>query len=116
MEDQSPDSIHFHYVKSNSFKVVHCDGVWGGTTPRGYITMSVYSERAPIPQRLTLEVTSTGRIGEEVHRNSKEGIVREVDVEIIMDLDMARSMAEWLRDHVDFLEKQRDRSAGGDHV
>lgn len=105
-------TLDFHYIKSNTFKVVHCDGVWGGATPRGYITINFFSERSPIPQILTHELgeeeTGKGqRLGEEISRESKEGIIREVDVEVIMDLPMAKSLNEWLKNHIATLEKRQ---------
>ena len=113
MEKRFSDEIEFHYLKSNGFRTVHCDGVWGGTTPRGYITMSFYSERAPIPNRLIHSVDSNGRVGKEIaeKRISREGIIREVEVEVIMDLAMARSTVEWLQGHIKFLEAQREKQA-----
>ena len=113
MEKNFSDEIEFHYIKSNSFRTVHCDGVWGGTTPRGYITMSFYSERAPIPNRLIHSVAADGRVGKEISekRISREGIIREVEVEVIMDLAMAKSTAEWLQGHIKFLENQRNNQA-----
>ena len=113
MEKNFSDEIEFHYIKSNGFRAVHCDGVWGGTTPRGYITMSFYSERAPIPNRLVHSVGPDGRVGKETveKRISREGIIREVEVEVIMDLAMARSTFEWLKGHIEFLEKQGNKQA-----
>lgn len=103
-------TIDFHYIKSNTFKVVHCDGVWGGATPRGYITINFFSERSPIPQKLTHALVEKqdekGQLlGEEIDRKSKSGVIREVDVEVIMDLRMAKSLNNWLARHIASLEK-----------
>lgn len=113
MEKRISDEIEFHYIKSNSFRAVHCDGVWGGTTPRGYITMNFYSERAPIPNRLKHAVEPDGRVGKEIAegRITREGIIREVEVEVIMDLEMAKSVVDWLQGHIRFLDDQRKRQA-----
>ena len=106
MAKEIPDNFDFHFIKSNSFRVVHCDGVWGGTTPRGYITMSVYSERSSLPQKVTHQVLDQGLIGQETGKEGKEGIIREVDVEVIMDLNMAKSLVTWLEGHIKFLEER----------
>ena len=100
-----PESIEFHMMKSNFFRVVHCDGMWGGATPLGYMTMSVFSERSPIPVKVTHAVGSDGKIGGETKREVKHGIVREVEVELIFDLDTAKSMVGWLNEHISTLEK-----------
>lgn len=107
MAKQIPQDIDIHYIKSNSFRVVHCDGVWGGATPRGYITMSVYSERSPIPKVLTQEVKDNRLVEPPVFKDGKKGIVREVDAAVIMDLEMAKSLVAWLQKHIDFLQKRR---------
>ena len=106
MAKEIPENFDFHFIKSNSFRVVHCDGVWGGTTPRGYITMSVYSERSPLPQKTTHQVLDHGLIGQETGKEGKEGIIREVDVEVIMDLSMAESLVTWLEGHIKFLKER----------
>lgn len=107
MGKETPKNIDFHYIKSNSFRVVHCDGVWGGATPRGYIAMSVFSERAPIPTVVTQEVKDNRLIEPPVIKDGKKGIVREVDAEVIMDLEMAKSLVAWLQQHISTLEKSR---------
>ena len=118
-EESLPEQVEFHYIKSNGFRVVHADGVWGGTTPRGYITMSFYSERSPIPRRITREVKaqqldSGDRVhvlGEEIARDAKNGLVREVEVEVMVDLEMAKSLLKWLENKVQTLEA-RDEAKG----
>lgn len=106
MAEELPQKFEFHFIKSNSFRVVHSDGVWGGTTPRGYITMSFYSERAPLPDKVTHEVMPEGLIGQEISRDNREGITREIEIEVVMDLDTAKSLIPWLQRHIQFLENQ----------
>ena len=103
-EESPPESIEFHYIKSNSFRVVHADGVWGGLTPRGYISMSFFSERNPIPRRITYDVTPEDMLGQETGRDSRSGFIREVEVEVMVDLDMAKSLIRWLEDKIGILE------------
>ena len=113
-EDSSPQSIDFHYIKSNNFHVVHADGVWGGPTPRGYVSMSFYSERNPIPRRITFELTpegDLGKLGKEVGRDTREGIVREVGVEVLLDLDLAINLAKWLAEKIKALQEQNNAIA-----
>ena len=102
-----PTSVDCHYLKSNSFRVVHADGVWGGTTPRGYIAMSFFSERAPIPRKLTYAVNPDGVVDQkrETGRDSRAGIIREVEVEVMVDLAMAKSLSTWLQQHIGHLEE-----------
>ena len=103
-KEDPPENIDFHYIKSNDFRVVHADGVWGGATPRGYITMSFYSERHPIPRRLTHKISPNRTLGKETDRDCKEGIIREIEVAVMMDLSMAKAFIPWLNEKITVLE------------
>ena len=107
-----PKNIDFHYIKASGFRVVHADGVWGGPTPLGYITMSFFSERAPIPRKISFELESQGTLGQETSRDTKDGLVREVDVEVVVDLRMAKNLMEWLNEKVQYLEDQDNKKGG----
>ena len=79
--------------------------------------MSFYSERAPIPRKVSRELkppepNSSDRIlGQEILRDTKDGLVREVEVEVMVDLEMAKSLLEWLENKVQTLEG-RDKTKG----
>ena len=107
MAEDNPKTIVYHYIKANGFQVVHGDGVWGGVTSRGYISMSFYSERPAIPRKVVHEVTEANTLGDEVlaEREMKGGVIRQVGVEVLVDLPMAKSLLLWLQEKVDFVEK-----------
>ena len=114
MTQESPaPRVEFHYIKSNGFRVVHADGAWGGPTPRGYIAVTFYSERAPLPKLLVHELNSSGQLGEEVSRQSKKGYVREAEVQVMMDLGMAEGFVEWLQDKISTVQKRSVDKNGG---
>ncbi|MEZ6234093.1 MAG: hypothetical protein R3B68_07880 [Phycisphaerales bacterium] len=89
-------NIDFHYIKSSQFRTVWADGAWGGATPRGVICMALYSERQPIPLRVRYGLKEDDTLGEEVERAGRQGIVREVEANIMMTAATARSLADWL--------------------
>lgn len=104
-DPQAVRQIHVHYIKSTQFRTVHVDGIFGGITPRGLLHLTTYSERPAIPQE-TDYVVNGQRLAEVTSaRQGKKGFVRELDINLIMDLDAARSLQEWLRRHVETLEK-----------
>lgn len=107
MDDPTIRSIDFHFIKSNYFRVVHCDGVWGGATPLGQLVLNVYSERQPIPVKVTTDITRDGTKVKEV-REVKDGIVREVEVELVLNLETAKSLTAWLERHTKNLERILD--------
>src|SRR5262245_56341008 len=99
-----PQRIRFHYIKSNLFRVVHVDGALGSVTPRGLIHCAIYSERAAIPQSTEQDISPEGRLSDVVSREGKEGIVREVDVDLIMTKETAVEIRDWLSARIKELE------------
>jgi hypothetical protein len=102
--------IEIHFIKGNLFRVVHVDGVWGGVTPQLDLQMAFFSERTPIPRTIIQELGSDSAF-HEVGREGKAGIVREVEVEAVMSLDVARSVAQWLQEKITQLEKVKAQAA-----
>jgi hypothetical protein len=89
--------IHFEYIKSNSFRVVHVDGIHGGPTPDGNsIHMAMFNERLPISQEEIYSISSEGKLGALKSKVSRKGIVREVEVSAILSLKAARALHGWL--------------------
>ena len=92
--EMQPGEMPVHYVKSNFYRVVHADGIFGGGTPTpGNIMMTVFSHRVPLP-----EATFNDGLGNEIlsKRMTKYGIENEYEVSITMNLETARIMRQWL--------------------
>ncbi len=102
-----PPTMTFHYVKSNHFRIVHTSGVFGGLNPDGSLLLSVFSERAPLPDVTMQKVEKDGKLGAEIieARKSSDGIVREMEVGLNMDIRTARMILDWLKERVEFAEK-----------
>ena len=104
-DDSSRQRVRFFYLKSPSFRVVHVDGAIGGITPRGLIHMSVYSERAAIPQSIEHELSDEGNLSGPINVEGKPGIVRDVDADLIMSKHTAIEMRGWLDERIADLER-----------
>lgn len=103
--EAGPRSIRFHYIKSGFFRVMHVDGAIGGPTPRGQIHMALFSERNPIPLVVTQTVEADGTVKPEPSELVvRDGLVREVEADIVLNVDTARSLAKWLSDNADLIE------------
>jgi len=100
--DKNPDKIQFHYNMSNHYRVIHADGAFGGITPTGLINMNIFSERRPLPDLNVYKITDDNKIGEEIMemRVGKNGVIREVESGILIDLEKAESLAKWLNDKI----------------
>lgn len=103
-KEEMPSRVKFHFIKSPFFRVVHVDGVYGGITPHGYIHMAVFNERSAIPQLVEHELKDR-QVGPEIDRVSKEGIVREIESDLLFDVETARSLAGWLTSKIEEVEK-----------
>jgi len=107
-DDTTPDqtdTVKFDYIKSNQFRVIHVDGTHGGVTPKGTgIQIAFFSERAPIPKREEHTIHN-GKVGERVAVTLRDAIVREVEVEALMDLAVARRIHKWLGEKIELATK-----------
>ena len=102
-EREPPSTAKFEYVKGSLFRVVHADGAFGGLTPSGNIHMSIYSERFAIP-RFVVQRVADGKVGEETSREGKDWVIRELEVDIVMDVVTAKGLLIWLQQKMALLE------------
>ena len=101
--DEEGKRIRFDYIKGNHFRVIHVDGAHGGLNPEpGYIGMSLFSERWPIPRQVTYVLKDNGSLGDELlnERVTRDAIVREVEAEIMMNIKTAKKIHTWLGDKI----------------
>jgi len=102
--EKLPSEIKFDYIKSNQFRVIHADGVHGGVSPKGFIQMAFFSERGPIPKRETYSLEQ-GKLGPRTKVEQRDAIIREVEVETLIDLQVAKVIVKWLGEKVEQAEK-----------
>ena len=100
--------VTFRYTKSVLCRVIHADGVWGGNTPQGYIQMGFYSEKHEVPESQTYDVigkdpSSKGGTLKEKQLASR-GMGREIEAEIIISPQVARSLKAWLEGRLAILD------------
>ncbi len=95
-EAESNQRLDFDYIKSQFFRVIHADGAIGGLTPSGGVHFSFYSERPAIPRRQTFSLKSDGSLGQPIEASVRADFVRELDVDVIMSIEVARHLASWL--------------------
>jgi hypothetical protein len=102
---QLPSSVKFHYVKSNLFRVIHTEGVVGGLTPNREIFVALFNQRAALPKIIEFALTPEGQLGNEITREGKEGIVREMEIGISLSEAGAQELATFLLQHVKLLRE-----------
>ncbi len=107
---ESPQRIRFHYLKGSDFRTIHADGAIGGLTPRGGLHIAFYAERFAIPTSTEHAVTNR-TIGEELpeSRVMREGIVREMSVDVMMTREVAQNLLDWLTKALNLGEGQEPK-------
>lgn len=116
-ENETPSKLHFTYIKSNLFRVVHADGLVGSITPKNDLFLSFYNERSPLPDSLAFEITPEGRLGKEIVEDRKiqtEGILREMEVGIVIDMELASNLVLWLTNMIQRTEMAMSVSNNGE--
>jgi len=106
-ETTPPSSIKIHYHKANFFRVVHVDGVFGGITPSRNIFVSLYNQRTPLPTLVEQRFSADGTLGEEISREGKTGVFREMEVGIVLTAPVAREIARFLNEQARVLEESK---------
>jgi hypothetical protein len=106
-EHKLPSEVKFDYLKGNFFRVVHADGVFGGPTPNQQIAVTFFSERLAIPQQTAQAVKPDGTLGDEIveKRVSRDAVVRELEVCVMVGLPVAIKLQEWLGKHIEQIRK-----------
>jgi hypothetical protein len=110
-ENYPPGAVKFHYLKGNFFRVIHADGAIGGITPSREIFFSLFSERGAIPQLIEQAINADGSLGAEIKTVGKEGIVREIEVGVMVSPKAARRIAAWLAKQAEILDASEPERA-----
>lgn len=118
MATDHPSSMTFHWIKSNHFRTVHVNGAFGGFSPDGSLFLSVYSERPVLPDVTVQTIESTGQLGKEIieQRKGLQGVVRELEVGLAMDIRTAKGLAEWLNERIRIAESYSAESPSNSEV
>lgn len=104
-----PSTIDVHYLKSEGFREVACDGVMGGPTPHGKLWLSFYSERFPLPRVVRQEVRpvegdrfETSGPGSVLE--SRSGMIRNVEFGVYMSVETATQLRDWLTKQIELFQ------------
>lgn len=101
-------TIKYKYIFDNDYNPVYINGAHGGINYQGEIVANFYFERFGLPNSLTQEVTPDGNLGAVTESNPKDldqSHVRVVQNGIIMNLNTAKTIHQWLGQHIASLEK-----------
>lgn len=100
-----PKTVKVNYLKTSSYRTYYIDGIFGGLTPNGKIYMELFIQRLVTPQLIEYEVKEDG-LGKEIERIGKEGIIREIEAGLIMDIEAAKVLRNWIDGKIKKFEEQ----------
>ena len=97
-----PSEMPIHFIKSNHFRVIHASGIWFGADPQGNVHLTFYNERTTIPQKVVIKIDPSGQFAgeEESKRESKQGLVREIEADVVMTPTVALGLLQMFQDNV----------------
>ena len=80
-----------HFIKSSHFRVIHASGVWYGGDNQHNLHLTFFNERTPIPRKMVVNLNEQGVVvGEDLtKRDSREGVIREMEVDIVFSIQSA---------------------------
>jgi hypothetical protein len=110
MDDSIPKELVYKFLNSPQYRTVHVDGVFGGVTTRGLISLSLYSEHSSLPSKITYQINED-RIPQEFSRENfpaDVNITREIEINAMFDLEVAKSTRDWLDGHIKTLENLKN--------
>lgn len=107
-------NLNFKYKFSDDFNPVYSNGVYGGIAPQGEIVVNFYFERPPLPYEETMKLDEDYYASnhETVPEDHNLNIIRYVSSGVVLNLETAKLLYEWLGDKIDILEN--DEKEGGD--
>jgi hypothetical protein len=110
--DLKSKRIKFHYIKTNSFRTVKADGAWCGVTPRFEVQLSFYSERLSMPDLIESEIFPDGTMKDIREATSKAGIIRDVDVAVMLTRDTTEALVKFLQNAISDIDKVISQQVG----
>jgi hypothetical protein len=101
--NKTPDTVSFDFFKSNFHREILVNGVYGGLTPKGYLQISVFNERRPIPKQTVHRIEDNGVVGDEEKdlRLTRDSIIRSVEATLHMDIHTAEKTVKWMKKHIE---------------
>ena len=97
--------ITFYNKLVPNFRQVHVDGAFGGVSPKGLLNLNFFSERFAIP-RETEYLVKNEKTLEKIKdsEDSKQGIIREYEFGIFLNLETAKRLQILLQEKIKELE------------
>ena len=111
-DSEQPKEIGVYYQRSRHYRTIHVDGAQIGITPRGQIQFTLFSDQKPMPEYVLHEITPEGNLGGSREEVVKQGFIREVEVNVIMDVSATTQFVNVMQTTLNqFAEIQKQQKA-----
>lgn len=91
------DKLEFKYKFPDDYAPTYVNGCYGGRNPKGEIVMNFFSERIPVPNSETFELSEDGKLGMRIGVDPETmPMIRTVPCGIIMTEESAKEIYSWL--------------------
>lgn len=107
--------INFKYKFDKNYNPIYINGAYGGIGPRGEIIANFYFERHPLPNCEKYDINEDGNRLEHSStepEGHEDNIIRFVETGVIMNIDSAKRVYEWLGKHIENLESKLNGNDG----
>ncbi len=103
----APSQVKFKYIFDKNYNPVFVNGAFGGIKPSKELAVNIYLERHPVPYEEVQELKPDFSLGKVLEKEPKDEcpvFVRFVSNGVILTLEGAILIHEWLGDQIKNLE------------
>jgi len=102
---QIPETMEFKTEYDPEYRIIGCNGIFGGLTLRGDLKMDFFEECQAIPDRIKNKVKPNGEVGEEIERIPPAHTIRLMRVSVLIPPNQIPSIIEWLKEKQAILDQ-----------
>ena len=110
-ENEEIEQVTFKYTKTDDYRNVHGSGVFGGVTAKIEIRIEVFTEYQPSPSEYSKKVIDDELVPVDEEEDGDKDILveRERQIGIMLALNEARSIHQWLGNKIEQLEERLEQ-------
>lgn len=90
--------IEFNLHKAPYHRTFHVDGIYGGLTPDGKLSIDFFNQNFPLPTATIHEMVDLYTVGKEIGRKGDKPrvIERLIETRVMMDISVAKTFRTWI--------------------
>jgi hypothetical protein len=107
--------IKFKYIYPDNYQPSYASGAFGGVSSGGDIIINFYLEHPSLPEQVVQTVNDDGSLGEAIERKPedlKSTLVRTLQSGVILSLDEAENLHNWLTQRITEANKIKTQLEG----